>query len=84
MTGRGEGAEARPAPARASGQKAGATKTLPLVLGGGGTLLDPVAALQHLFAVDPVPEEQMATMPLFRHGRAAFTVEGVYGRWSRR
>ena len=58
-------------------KKAGATKTLPLVLGGGGTLLDPVAALKHLFEIDPVPEEQMATTPLFRHGGAAFTVEGV-------
>ena len=58
-------------------KKAGATKTLPLVLGGGGTLLDPVAALKHLFDIDPVPEEQMATTPLFRHGGAAFTVEGV-------
>jgi len=58
-------------------KKAGATKTLPLVLGGGGSLLDPVAALKHLYATDPVPEEQMATTPLFRHGTAAFTVEGV-------
>ena len=32
-------------------KKAGATKTLPLVLGGGGTLLDPVAALKHLSLV---------------------------------
>ena len=58
-------------------KKAGATKTLPLVLGGGGSLLDPVVALKHLYATDPVPEELMATTPLFRHGTAALTVEGV-------
>ena len=67
-------------------KKAGATKTLPLVLGGGGTLLDPVAALKHLFDIDPVPEEQMATTPLFRHGgaRGRRSRSRACGRWSRR
>ena len=52
-------------------KRTGATKTLPLVLGGGGTLLDPVRALKHLFEVDPVPEELQATPPLAARSAAA-------------
>jgi hypothetical protein len=61
-------------------KRTGATKTVPLVLGGGGTLLDPVRALKHLLDIDPVPEAQQATTPLFRQGgQRPFTVEQVRG-----
>ena len=61
-------------------KRTGATKTVPLVLGGGGTLLDPVRALRHLLDIDPVPEAQRASTPLFRQGgQRPFTVEQVRG-----
>lgn len=44
----------------------GRGKDVPLLLAGGGTLLDPVAALERLWALDPVPEDQLASTPLFR------------------
>ena len=57
--------------------KPGAAKTHPLLLGGGGSLLDPVAALRRLFALDPVAPEHAASTPLFRTRGAALTVAGV-------
>ena len=56
----------------------GAAKEVPLLLGGGGTFLDPVKALRRLLEEDPVPEELKASTPLFRnrHGKA-FTVPDV-------
>lgn len=41
-------------------------KSVPLILMGGGSLLDPVEALWRLTTLDPVPEEQKASTPLFR------------------
>lgn len=46
--------------------KPGRGKDVPLLLSGGGTLLDPVAALERLWAQDPVPLDQRASTPLFR------------------
>jgi hypothetical protein len=46
-------------------------KTVPLLLAGGGRYLDPVAALERLFALDPVPEEMKARTPLFREASGA-------------
>ena len=57
--------------------KPGSAKDVPLVLAAGGTLLDPVAALKRLWAADPVPAEQAASTPLFRHGSDALTVAQV-------
>ena len=71
-------------------KRTGATKTVPLVLGGGGTLLDPVRALKHLLDVDPVPEAQHATTPLLpvrRESRGGEAPGGFGGerrvRWTR-
>lgn len=62
----------RPAKKNVSG------KTVPLMLGGGGVLLDPVAALRELFELDPVSEAEAATTPLFRSGTGgAFKVKEV-------
>jgi hypothetical protein len=59
---------------------AGMGKWVPLELEGGGALLDPVAALERLFALDPVPSGQWATTPLFRReSGAAFRVREVRG-----
>ena len=54
-------------------------KRVRLLLPGGGKYLDPVAALEHLFAADPVPEEEWAATPLFRDPAtgAAFTTAHV-------
>ena len=41
-------------------------KTVPIVLAGGGTLVDPVSALWELYAGDPVPESVEHVTPLFR------------------
>ena len=41
-------------------------KTVPIVLAGGGTLVDPVSALWELYAGDPVPEAVEHVTPLFR------------------
>ena len=41
-------------------------KTVPIVLAGGGTLIDPVSALWELYAGDPVPEAVEHVTPLFR------------------
>ena len=57
--------------------KPGATKSVPLMLAGGGTLLDPVVALERLFAMDPVPESEMATTPLFSVSGRAISVAQV-------
>lgn len=46
-------------------------KTVPLLLSGGGKFLDPVAALERLFALDPVPEAEEARTPLFREAAGA-------------
>ena len=53
-------------------------KTVPLMLGGGGSMLDPVAALRELFELDPVSGAEAATTPLFRSETgAAFKVKEV-------
>ena len=41
-------------------------KTVPIVLAGGGTLIDPVSALWELYAGDPVPDAVEHVTPLFR------------------
>jgi hypothetical protein len=41
-------------------------RRVPLVLGGGGSMLDPVAALALMVARDPVPEARRASTPLLR------------------
>ena len=46
--------------------KPGARKTVPLIIGGGGKLLDAVAAMRRMIELDPVPPEEEATTPLFR------------------
>ena len=43
-------------------------KWTPLTLGGGGSLIDPVALLERMLALDPVPPEMESTTPLFRRG----------------
>ena len=48
-------------------------KTVPLLLPAGGRFLDPVAALERLFELDPVPKEEWATTPLFREDGKAIT-----------
>ena len=52
--------------------KPGQTKSVPLLMGGGGSLLDPVKAVEAMLAADPVPVELEAETPLFRrsNGRA--------------
>jgi hypothetical protein len=50
---------------------AGQAKSVPLILGGGGSLLDPVRALRRLFAADPVATEDAAATPLFRRAGGA-------------
>lgn len=53
-------------------------KTVPLLLPAGGRYLDPVAALERLFALDLVPEEEKARTPLFREASgAAFTTRRI-------
>ena len=47
-------------------KRLGATKTVPVVLGGGGSLLDPVIAYERMVELDPVPKEKEASTPLFR------------------
>jgi hypothetical protein len=54
--------------------EAGQTKTVPLVLGGGGRYLDPVAAIQRMIELDPIDTKNAATTPLFRRFGAAITV----------
>jgi hypothetical protein len=51
--------------------KPGQGKSVPLILGGGGSMLDPVRALRRLFAMDPVAPEDEATTPLFRRASGA-------------
>jgi len=41
-------------------------KSVPIVLSGGGTMIDPVSALWDLYAGDPVPEAVEHVTPLFR------------------
>ena len=50
----------------------GAVKDTQLILGSGGTLIDPVRALWDMVHNDPVPRSEWATTPLFRraHGTA--------------
>ena len=56
-------------------------KQFRLVLCGGGTLVDAVAALWRLVHEDPVPREKQASTPLFRTHRAgtpsAMTVDQI-------
>ena len=58
-------------------KKGPGTPKVPLLLGGGGTLLDPVRALRRLFADDPVPASEAARVPLFRSLGKPLTVAGV-------
>ena len=51
--------------------KPGARETVPLILGGGGSLVDAVAALQRMVELDPVAEEEKAVTPLFRRASGA-------------
>ena len=55
----------------------GATKSIPLLLGGGGSLIDPVKALRRMFELDPVPEELWGSTPLFRRYGQPITVNQV-------
>ena len=51
--------------------KPGTTKSVPLLLAGGGTLLDPVKAFRRMIELDPVEESEEKNTPLFaRYGRA--------------
>ena len=43
-------------------------KTVPLIIGAGGTFIDAVAEVRNLFLVDPVSVEEAPTTPLFRTG----------------
>ena len=53
-------------------------KTVKVWLAGGGSHLDPVAALEELFRVDAVPREEWASTPLFREADGnAFTTRRV-------
>jgi hypothetical protein len=59
---------------------AGQGKWVPLELEGGGTILDPVAALERMFKVDAVPRELWASTPLFRRASgSALRVREVRG-----
>jgi hypothetical protein len=59
------------------GKSGSRLKTVPLVLRGNGTLLDPVADLLEMIRLDPVPESERATTPLFRRvsGKAITVTE---------
>ena len=46
-------------------------KTVPLIIGAGGTYVDAVREVQNLLRVDPVPCSEAASTPMFRMGRAA-------------
>ena len=59
--------------------EAGQTKTVPLVLGGGGRYIDPVAALHSMTELDPIDEKDAATTPLFRRFGASITVRQLRG-----
>jgi hypothetical protein len=53
-------------------------KRVPLLLPGGGRFLDPVVALERLFALDPVPADKKGVTPLFREETgAAFTTRRI-------
>jgi hypothetical protein len=59
---------------------AGQGKWVPLELEGGGTLLDPVAALERMFEIDAVPRDLWASTPLFRRASgSALRVREVRG-----
>ena len=49
-------------PAKKLGQK----KNVPLLIAAGGSLLDPVKLMRRMIELDPVPEDQEASTPLFR------------------
>lgn len=60
------------------GKSESPAKETRIVLGGGGSLLDPVAAYKRLLERDPVPKAQDARTPLFRGADgAALSVPGV-------
>ena len=60
------------------GKSASPEKDTLILLGGGGSLLDPVAAVERLLALDPVPRAHDACTPLFRSADgSALTVRGV-------
>ena len=58
-------------------KKPGATKSVPLLIEAGGTMIDAVAAIERMIAIDPVPIEERATTPLFRLAGRALTVSDV-------
>jgi hypothetical protein len=56
------------------------SKSVPIILAEGGSILDPVRALWNMVMADPVPEERREMTPLFRHAqgeRRAFSVREV-------
>ena len=46
-------------------------KTVPLIIGAGGSFIDAVAEMKNLLIVDPVPAANAASTPMFRTGRLA-------------
>ena len=57
----------------------GQTKTVPLLIAAGGTLIDPVRMMQRMMALDPVPESEAASTPLFRRLGRCITVRETRG-----
>ena len=55
----------------------GQTKSVPVLLAGGGSLLDPVRLMREMLEADPVPQEEAATTPLFRLGQSAIGVRHI-------
>jgi hypothetical protein len=55
-------------------------KSVPLVIGAGGTFIDAVAEVQNMLRVDPVPHAQRAGTPLFRvpHTNSSITKQMVH------
>jgi hypothetical protein len=45
-------------------------KTVPLIIGAGGTYVDAVREMRNLLAIDPVPASEAGSTPLFRMGHA--------------
>ena len=57
----------------------GQTKTVPLLIAAGGSLLDPVRLIQRMLALDPVPASEAASTPLFRRLGRCITVREIRG-----
>ena len=52
-------------------KKLGQRKNVPLLIAAGGSLLDPVRLMRRMIELDPVPDDQAASTPLFRRARGA-------------